>query len=147
MGGFAAAWFAARNPETVDGCVLIAPAIRFLHRRWEELTETERGEWARSGVRRVRNEWVDVEIGYPLVAERTAFDPADLARRWQTPLLIYHGMADDTVPASDSIEFVEAAVYPNIELRLLKNGDHRLTAHKDEIAEAACQFLERVRSH
>jgi uncharacterized protein len=147
MGGCAAAWFAVRMPEIIDACVLIAPAFRFLERRWEEVTETERAEWARAGVRCVRNEWVDIEIGYPLVAERAAFDPADLARRWQTPLLIYHGMADEMVPASDSIAFVESAAYPNIELRLLKDGDHRLTAHKDEIAEAACQFLERSRSH
>jgi len=147
MGGFAAAWFAVQMPEVIDACVLIAPAFRFLHRRWEELTDSERSEWARSRVRRVRNEWVDVEIGYPLVAERATFDPQDLARRWQTPLLIYHGTADDTVPASDSIAFAELATYPNIELRLVKNGDHRLTALKDEIAATACQFVERIRSH
>jgi uncharacterized protein len=143
MGGFAAAWFAVGRPETVAGCVLLAPAFRFLERRWEELTEPDRREWARTGVRRLRNEWVDVEIGYPLVAERADFDPADLARRWQTPLLIYHGMADDTVPASDSVAFAEAAGYPDIELRLLKDGDHRLTAYKDEIAAAAGEFFER----
>jgi uncharacterized protein len=142
MGAFAAAWFAVRHPEAVAGCVLLAPAFRFLERRWEELTEPQRQEWARTGVRRIRNEWVDMEIGYQLLAERTAFDPTDLARRWRTPLLIYHGMADDVVPAAESIAFVESTTYPNVELRLLKAGDHRLTAFKDEIAEAACRFLD-----
>jgi uncharacterized protein len=143
MGAFAAAWFAVRNPETVSGCVLIAPAFRFLHRRWDELTDPERADWARTGVRRVRNEWIDVEVGYGLVAERAAFDPGELARRWQTPLLIFHGLADDVVPAADSLAFVHATTYPDVELRLLKAGDHRLTAFKDEIAAAACRFLGR----
>jgi pimeloyl-ACP methyl ester carboxylesterase len=36
MGAFAAAWFAVRHPEAVVGCVLLAPAFRFLERRWQE---------------------------------------------------------------------------------------------------------------
>ena len=144
MGGFAAAWFAAGQPEAVTGCVLIAPAFRFLHRRWDELTEPERAEWARTGVRCVRNEWVDMPIGYGLVEERAAFDPAELARRWRTPLLIFHGLADDVVPAADSLAFVDATLYPDVELRLLKSGDHRLTGLKDEIAVEACRFLHRL---
>jgi uncharacterized protein len=144
MGGFAAAWFAARHPEAVSGCVLLAPAFRFLERRWEEISELERLEWSRTGVHRVRNEWVDVEIGYPLVEERAAFQLAELGRRWRTPLLIYHGLADEAVPAAESIAFVENTVYPEVELRLVKAGDHRLTSFKEEIAEAACRFLERT---
>ena len=80
---------------------------------------------------------------YGLVEERAKFDAADLARRWRTPLLVYHGLADDVVPAADSLTFVKAATAPDVELRLLKAGDHRLTAFKDEIAEAACRFFER----
>jgi dipeptidyl aminopeptidase/acylaminoacyl peptidase len=82
-----------------------------------------------------------MEIGYGLIEERTAFDPTELARRWRTPLLIYHGLADDVVPAAESIAFVESTKYADVELRLLKAGDHRLTAFKDEIAEAACRLL------
>jgi uncharacterized protein len=144
MGGFAAGWFAVHQPEAVAGCVLIAPAFQFLHRRWDELTPPERDEWARTGVRRVHNDWVDVEIGYGLIAERAAFEPGDLARRWRTPLVIFHGLADDVVPAADSLAFAEATPYPDVELRLLKSGDHRLTAVKDEIAAEGCRFFERV---
>ena len=141
MGGFAAAWFAVRHPEAVVGCVLLAPAFRFLERRWDELTETERAEWSRTGVRRVQNEWVDIEIGYGLVEERAAFDPSELERHWRSPLLIVHGLADDVDPATESIAFVAGTTLPDVELRLLKSGDHRLTAFKDEIAESACRFL------
>jgi pimeloyl-ACP methyl ester carboxylesterase len=143
MGGFAAAWFAVRFPETVTGCVLLAPAFRFLERRVTELTPGELDQWRRTGVRRLHNEWIDVEIGYGLVEERAAFDPAELARRWRTPLLVYHGLADDVVPVTDSLAFIETTGYPDAELRLLKAGDHRLTAFKDEIAPEACRFFER----
>jgi len=144
MGGFAASWFAVNHPEAVTGCVLLAPAFRFLERRLAELTDAERAEWQRTGVRRMRNEWVDVEIGYGLVAERAAYDPAELARRWRTPLLVYHGLADDVVPAADSLAFVESTTHADVELRLLKAGDHRLTGFKDEIAAEACRFFERA---
>ena len=141
MGGFASAWFAVRNSDAVLACVLLAPAFRFLHRRWDELTEAERADWARTGVRRLRNEWLDTEIGYGLVEERVAFDPAELARNWRMPLLIYHGLMDDVVPVEESLAFINATPYDDVELRLVKDGDHRLTAHKDAIAEAACQFI------
>lgn len=146
MGGFAAAWFAVRHPQAVAGCVLLAPAFRFLKRRYAELTKAEREAWRQSGVRRVHNEWVDAEIGYGLVEERAAFEPDDLARRWRAPLLIYHGLADDVVPVADSLAFVEATSCPDVELRLLKSGDHRLTGFKDEIADEACRFFELFRT-
>ena len=144
MGGFAAAWYAVRHPEPVTGCVLLAPAFRFLERRVTELTQGEFDEWRRTGVRQLQSEWVDVEIGYGLVEERAAFDPAELARRWQTPVLIYHGLADNVVPIADCLAFVDATMCPEVELRLLKSGDHRLTAFKEEIVGEVCRFFERL---
>ena len=144
MGGFAAAWFAVRNAGAVVGCVLLAPAFRFLHRRWDSLTHEQRDEWRRTDRLRVTNEWVDVEIGYGIVEERDQFRPDDLAAAWTTPALIFHGWADDVVPAADSLAFLGEARYPDVELRLLKAGDHRLTAHKDEIAAEAVRFFDRL---
>jgi pimeloyl-ACP methyl ester carboxylesterase len=143
MGGFAAAWFTTQHPEPVAGCVLIAPAFRFLQRRWEELNDAERADWKRTGVRRVHNEWIDVEIGYELVEQRESYDPATLARDWRTPALIVHGLFDGIVPPSDSLTFVRETPFPDVELRLLHTNDHRLTAFKDEIAAEACRFFDR----
>jgi pimeloyl-ACP methyl ester carboxylesterase len=144
MGGFAAAWFARRHPEVVPGVVLLAPAFGFLTRRWTRLTPDEREVWRTTGRLRVTNEWVDTEIGYDLVEERDQFSADDLAVCWATPTLIFHGLNDDVVPADDSIEFIRATTYPRVELRLLKDGDHRLTAHKDEIAAESGRFFARV---
>ncbi|MBX9626838.1 MAG: lysophospholipase [Gemmataceae bacterium] len=141
MGGFAAAWFAKQNPEAVVGCVLLAPAFGFLQRRWDRLTEAERAEWQRTGRLRVRNDWVDAEVGYGLIEERDRYHVRDLAAGYRTPTLIYHGLADDVVPDVDSLEFLRRVDYPGVELRLLKAGDHRLTAYKDEIAAAAGAFF------
>lgn len=143
MGGWAAAWFTLRSPQTVPACVLIAPALDFLHNRWAGLSEGEREDWKQSGRLRVRNEWIDTEIGYGLVEEQDDFPFEKLAAEVSRPLLIYHGLRDTTIPALSSIAFVERAAHPDIELRLLKKGDHRLSDYKEEIAEAACDFFAR----
>jgi fermentation-respiration switch protein FrsA (DUF1100 family) len=64
---------------------------------------------------------------------------AELSR----PLLIFHGLLDDIVPYQQSVVFAERANHPEIEVRLFKNGDHRLLAYKNEMAEAACVFFAR----
>ena len=141
MGGWASAWFTLRHPETVEACVFIAPAVDFLRGRWARLTEAERQHWKQTGRLRVRNEWLDTEIGYGLVEEMDLLPVERLAAEWSRPLLIFHGMKDDTVPYTQSLSFVEQTAYPEVELRLFKNGDHRLLAFKDVMAEAACDFF------
>lgn len=141
MGGFAAAWFARQNVEAVVGVVLLAPAFGFLQRRWDRLTAEQRAEWQRTGRLRVTNAWVDAEVGYGLIEERGRFHVRDLAAGWRTPTLIFHGLADDVVPDVDSLEFLRRVEYPRVELRLFKDGDHRLTAYKDEIAAEAGRFF------
>jgi pimeloyl-ACP methyl ester carboxylesterase len=144
MGAFAAAWFARAHPEAVAGCVFLAPAFGFLERRWNPLTEAERAEWKRTNRLRVANEWLDVEVGYGLAEEREQFPPHLLPLGWRTPSLLFHGLADETVPETDSLDFVRAVAYPQVELRLIKDGDHRLTAYKDEIAHETGRFFTRL---
>ncbi len=141
MGGWASAWFTLRHPEIVPACVLIAPAFDFIRSRWARLSEAERAQWQQTGRLRVRNEWLDTEIGYALVEESDQYPLEQLAAGWQRPLLIFHGMRDDTVSYRDSLTFVERASFADMELRLLRGGDHRLSVFKDEIAETACRFL------
>jgi pimeloyl-ACP methyl ester carboxylesterase len=143
MGGWAASWFALQNPELVPACVLLAPAFDFPTSRWAALTEPERRQWQQTGRLRVRNEYLDVEIGYGLVEEADRFPVQSLTAQWRTPALIFHGMEDDVVPYANSLKLTESTPFPSIELRLFKDGDHRLLAHKEEMAEAACAFFGR----
>ncbi len=143
MGGFASAWFALAHPETVPAVVLLAPAFRFLQRRWLELSQDDRAAWQRTGVLHFRNHWLDAELDIGLVQECDAFGPEHLAQRWHTPALIFHGLRDETVPWRDTLELVSQTPFTGIELRLLGDGDHRLLAYRDEMAEEACRFFAR----
>jgi uncharacterized protein len=137
MGGWAGAWFAALNPGRVAACAFVAPAFRFLE--WRRLGEVEREEWRRAGRRRVRNEFIDLELGGGLLAEADSFRFEDLAARFAAPSVIFHGMRDDIVPYRVSLEFAEACA-ADIELVLIKSGDHRLNLHRERLA-SACDFF------
>ena len=99
--------------------------------------------WKQTGRLRIRNDWVDTEISYGLMEEADQFPLTELMAGLQTPLLIFHGMKDDTVPYEHSLRLVQGATLPEIELHLLRTGDHRLSAWKEDIAESACAFLAR----
>ncbi|VTR99794.1 alpha/beta hydrolase [Tuwongella immobilis] len=142
MGGFASSWYAIRRPERVSGLALLAPAFRFLTNRWDCLSEQEREQWRTTGRMRFRNAFLDVELSYDLVHEIDLFPLDELYARWMHPTLIFHGMADATVPYSISLDMIDRVPTPNVELRLIKDGDHRLTIHKRMIAESICQFFE-----
>jgi abhydrolase domain-containing protein 10 len=143
MGGWASAWFALRHPDVVPACVLIAPAFDFPRTLWDRLTEEQRRSWQQTGRLQVRNEWLDTEVGYCLAEDRDRYPAEQLAAGLRTPLLIFHGMRDDTIPYRRTLPLVESAAFGQIELRLFKDGDHRLLALKDEMAEAACDFFAR----
>jgi alpha-beta hydrolase superfamily lysophospholipase len=144
MGGWVAAWFALRHPQSVAGTALIAPALDFVRSRWAVLTPDERRRWKETGRLRINNQWVDAELGYGLVEEIDLFPLDQLAAGLARPMLILHGLQDDTVPYRQSIEFLERAACPHMELRLYKDGDHRLLAYRDEMADTACAFFARV---
>ena len=142
MGGWATCWYALRaGKEAAPACVLLAPAFRFMQARWEQLSLEEREQWKQTGRLAVKNEWVQGELGYGLAEERTQFPLGELASRWDRPLLIFHGLRDTLVTYSTSVAFTELTACPTVELRLIKDGDHRLTAFKAEIADEACRFF------
>lgn len=143
MGGWASAWFTLRHPELVKACVFLAPSFDFPQQRWDTLTEEERQEWQRKGKRRFRNEFLDVELSYRLVEERDQFPLEKLYQEWQKPLWIAHGLQDEIIPYTKSIAFLEQVKCKDVELHLLKDGNHRLEKHRKQIAEDACNFFTR----
>ncbi len=139
LGGWAAAWFAALRPQRVQACALIAPAFRFLE--WRRLNAAARQRWQRTGRLHIVNEWIELELAYDLHAESAAYHFEQLCARFSTPCLLVHGMQDDTVPYATSLEFTEQCAATDVQLHLLKTGDHRLNAHKDWLAQTACEFF------
>jgi abhydrolase domain-containing protein 10 len=141
MGGWAAAWFTRRHPEVVPACVLLAPSFDFPRALWNRLDETQRLLWYQNGRIRVRNEWLDAEVGFGLVEDADRHPLDNLVADWHKPLLIFHGMKDEVIPYTRSVAVVERLNEAAIELRLLNRGDHRLTGLQQQIAEAVCAFF------
>lgn len=139
MGGWASAWLSANDPARAAGCAFIAPAFRFLE--FLRLGDDELESWKQLGRYRVTNEFVDVEIGYPLFAQADRFRFEKLAELYNLPAVIFHGMQDDLVPYPISIEFAERCRHSNIELHIFKDGDHRLNLEKDRMARLSCDFF------
>jgi pimeloyl-ACP methyl ester carboxylesterase len=145
MGGWASAWFSVTHPERVAAYLAIAPAFGFLQGHWHRLTDANRQAWQQTGRIRVRNESrdCDEDLSYDLLQEGDRYPLDQLIRRWTLPLLIYHGLRDESIPYTDSIRFLEQTPAADVELRLLKDGDHRLLAYKDDMAEAMGRFFAR----
>ncbi len=94
-------------------------------------------------MRRFDSEWIDLEIGFGLMDDALRYDPQKLLVGYQAPTLILHGMRDEAVDWRTSLGFVEECRYPHLELVLLKNGDHRLTADKAYLFDALWAWLQR----
>ncbi|HZS09843.1 MAG TPA: alpha/beta fold hydrolase [Blastocatellia bacterium] len=139
MGGWASAWFAAREPARVKACAFIAPAFHFLEFR--SLNKAAHKEFQRTGQHRYQNEFVDAEISYGLVTEMKNYRLEDMAARFRSPLLVFHGMRDDIVPYTDSVDFVSRCASKEVELMLFKTGDHRLVSEKEKMSRMACDFF------
>jgi uncharacterized protein len=141
MGGWATAWYAARNTRAVAGCALIAPAFHLLE--WRTLSPADREAWRRSGRRRLHDGPLDLELGYGFCEEGPRFPVDELAQLLRTPAIIFHGMEDEHVPFNDSVSFLQRSFIEFGELRLFKGGDHRLNSFKEDIARSSCDFFQR----
>jgi pimeloyl-ACP methyl ester carboxylesterase len=137
MGGYVAALYAARHPET-ERLVLLAPAFYFTERWPQTLGAPVVEAWKRKGSMPVFHyaEGATREIGYQLVEDGAQYPGAP---DFHQPTLIFHGTKDTVVPASYSEEFV--AAHPNAHLQLLDSG-HELTDCLDVIWNEAVSFLQ-----
>jgi len=139
MGGWAAVWFSALHREKVSACAVAAPAFGFLQR--PDISPEEKEQWRQTGRLRIQNDSYDYELGYGLIEEADEFDVKILSARFQTPLLIFHGMKDEVVPYPGSVQFASQCASADVEVRLFKSGDHRLNTEKESIARSACDYF------
>ncbi|HYC79374.1 MAG TPA: alpha/beta fold hydrolase [Planctomycetota bacterium] len=143
LGGTAALFHAARRPKRIEACVAVAPALA----NGALFTPSSRAEadaWARSGVRRVRNGWIDVELGYGFVQDVARHDFASLKTGLRTPTLIVQGRDDDVCPAETTVRFWLDFPGKNLDLLLVGGGDHRLSAAKEKVQAALEDFVFRA---
>ena len=139
-----AAWYHLLHPGRVGALACIAPSFNFPGSLLTELDARELEAWRSSGLRRIRNEWLDVQVGYGLMEDAKAYDAERLVRGYAAPTLIFHGMNDDAVDWRASRRFVENCPCETLDLLLIKEGDHRLTDYKTYMFEIMLAWVKRL---
>jgi pimeloyl-ACP methyl ester carboxylesterase len=136
MGGYLAALYASRHPET-QKLVLLAPAFQFVQRWPQEIGPDKAEEWERTGRFEVFHyaEGRPRNIGWNLIADGRKYDAEP---SFQQPAIIFHGTNDIVVPSDYSVAF--AARHPNVTLRLMAS-DHQLTDVTQAIWDEMAPFL------
>lgn len=144
MGGWTAAWYAARHPGKVHACVLIAPAFGFVEglQRWIGEAETRR--WRDEGSYTFQGPEGPFKLDYGINEDRRLYPDEELYAAYRTPTLVLHGMEDETVPWKASTGFADKAKNAEVDVILFGAGDHRLGAYKDAMLDHMRAWWERT---
>ncbi len=136
MGGYLAALYAARHPET-SRLVLLAPAFCFAY-RWQERMGAEAVDaWRTNGGVQVYHYGDEREHSLSPALLDDGLNYEDYPN-FSQPALIFHGKHDDVVPAEYSATF--AASHPDANLEILDSG-HDLHNVLDYMAPKVEAFL------
>jgi pimeloyl-ACP methyl ester carboxylesterase len=134
MGGWIALLLALRRPKRAAALLGVAAAPDFTARIVETLTAEAREAIAREGVWHRPSEYGDP---YPIT--RTLLDEGEkhmLLRGGGTvpisaPVRLLHGQRDPDVPWQISMRVAEAVASEDVQVVLVKDGDHRLSRPQD----------------
>ena len=137
LGGFLAVQLAAQNP-LVQKLVLFAPAFGFSQRVAKTLGEENIVKWQLDGSREFYHYGLkrNVNLQFQFFVDAQNYSEEKLTR--SLPILIFHGLHDEVVPASLSEEFMKRR--SQVTLKLL-NDDHALGDDLDNIWQDTKQFL------
>lgn len=145
LGGLAAAWFAARYPERVSACVLIAPAFSIVADLLAQAGREGAATWKREGklaLRTDRDELLDLD--HHIVADAGDYPESFLHSIYATPTLIAHGMGDATIPWERSLAFARGVSPGLVDLHLFGGGDHQIHEQMGEVMALTEAFVLRV---
>lgn len=122
LGGFLAVQLAARNPF-VQKLVLFAPAFGFSQRIAQNLGTENISKWQESGIREFYHYGLkrNVNLQFQFFVDAQQYSEENLTR--SLPILIFHGIHDQVVPAALSKEFAKQR--SQVILKLL-DDDHAL---------------------
>ncbi|MFV0476644.1 MAG: alpha/beta hydrolase [Parahaliea sp.] len=134
MGGWLSLLAALERPERIAGLLLIAPAQNFTERIVNErMSEAQRVSLANKG----RCELFSPYDSRPYIITRELLADGRQHRLGEMPIAIdapvriIHGQQDEAVPWQASIRLVEQLSGEDVELQLVKQGDHRLSGTAD----------------
>lgn len=134
MGGWLMLLAALQRPDRIHGLIGIAAAPDFTEDLiWSALSPGDQEKMIREGQLAQPSDYSDepyvitrllIEEGrqHLLLRGRIAID---------RPVRLLHGMADPDVPYSVSLCLAESLATPDVQIRLIKDGDHRLARPQD----------------
>lgn len=132
LGGYLAALYASRHPET-QRLILLAPAFGF-GERWSAIVTPEQLEQWRAAGKFPVYHYGDKrhrDLGFQLYEESKEWPPYP---EFMQPVHIFHGTRDTVVPPEISVRYAEGR--PNVKLTLV-DSDHELTDVLPEIWQEA----------
>ena len=133
MGGWLALLTALKRPERVAAIVGIAAAPDFTEKlMWDAMTFEERARIMRDGILRVPSQYGEpTPITWNLIEDGRTHLLLDNPILLDCAVRLLHGQADPDVPWETSLRIAERLTSRDVEITLMKDGDHRLSRPRD----------------
>ena len=134
MGGWLMLLVALARPERLCGLVGLAAAPDFTERLAADLTARQRQQLAATGYADLPNCYDDGQpyrIGRHMLEEGAVHLLLEDRIPVHLPVRLIHGQRDEDVPWQLSLALAERLGSDDVELQLVKNGDHRLSEPAD----------------
>jgi pimeloyl-ACP methyl ester carboxylesterase len=154
MGGWLMLLAALARPERVAGLVGIAAAADFASRLlWARLDAATKAALERDGIVYVPSAYSPepTPVTKGLVDDARRFELLQARIPIHCPVRLIHGTADPDVPWQLSLEIAEKLASDDVEILLVRGGDHRLSHERDlarlcRVVEELCRTIETTRS-
>jgi pimeloyl-ACP methyl ester carboxylesterase len=133
MGGWIALLAALARPGRVAGLVGIAAAPDFTERlMWQAMAPAERAKLQRDGVLHVPSQYGDAyPVTLRLIEEGREHLLLDAPIKLDCPVRLLHGQQDPDVPWELALRTAAAITGADVQVTLVKDGDHRLSRPED----------------
>jgi len=135
MGGWIMLLLALARPERIAGLVGVACAADFIEPIWQDFDEQTRVQLQQDGIVYLPSEY-DAEAPYPVT-----LNLIEEARQHQLlngeklaihcPVRLLQGMRDPEVPWQTSAQVAERLLSEDVQIVLVKDGEHRMSRDSD----------------